>query len=338
LKLKQYLFSQFSSIFFPIFFGLYFITSIIFLVRIASLTSIIKINAFELFQLYIYVVPMIIFYTLPISFFVSLVLALSKLSSEYELIVITSFGLSPLKVLRFFFPITLALCATLIIISLGLMPKVKYLNKRFLEHKKSEASFNIKASEFAQKFDNWLIYVSEKKDKMYKNIKLFQTENQTDQFITGESAILKNDKGELKFRLTNGKFFNIKDQEFNQINYKTLDINSSIIDNKTQKFTTAYDYWIEKIKRNEKKDTLAFCILTSFFPLMSFLLVLGFGYYNPRYEKNQAVILSVSSVLVYYILIQVAANKVELHALYLIPILWLLTTYYFYKKNIKSKY
>lgn len=55
-------------------------------------------NVVELFTLYLYSVPNILFYTLPISFFIALVIALGKLSSEYELIVITSFGLNPTKI------------------------------------------------------------------------------------------------------------------------------------------------------------------------------------------------------------------------------------------------
>jgi len=102
--LKKYLLINFSQTFFPIFLTLYSITSIIFLVKIASLTSIIQINFFELLELYLYSVPTILFYTLPISIFVSLSLTLSKLSSEYELIVITSFGLNPIKILKIFLP------------------------------------------------------------------------------------------------------------------------------------------------------------------------------------------------------------------------------------------
>ena len=116
MKLKQYLYSQLAITFFPIFLGLFFITSVVFLVKIASLTSIITINFAELFTLYAYVIPQIIFYTMPISFFISLVITLSKLSSEYELTVITSFGLNPVNVLKIFFPITMLLSAILLIV------------------------------------------------------------------------------------------------------------------------------------------------------------------------------------------------------------------------------
>ena len=82
MKLKQYLHSQLAITFFPIFLGLFFITSVVFLVKIASLTSIITLDFFELFILFSYVIPQILFYTMPISFFLSLVITLAKLASE----------------------------------------------------------------------------------------------------------------------------------------------------------------------------------------------------------------------------------------------------------------
>ena len=78
----------------------FFITSVVFVVKIASLTSIITIDFFELFTLFAYVVPQILFYTMPVSFFLSLVITLAKLASEYELTVITSFGLNPINILK----------------------------------------------------------------------------------------------------------------------------------------------------------------------------------------------------------------------------------------------
>ena len=127
MRLNNYLHSQLSITFFPIFLGLFFITSVVFLVRIASLTSVITMNFYELLTLFSYSLPQILFYTLPITFFISLAISVSKLSSEYELTVITSFGLNPVRVLKIFFPITILLSAMLLVISLGLIPKTKYL-------------------------------------------------------------------------------------------------------------------------------------------------------------------------------------------------------------------
>ena len=338
MKLNQYLYSQLAVTFFPIFLGLFFITSIVFLVKIASLTSVITMDFFELFKLYAYVIPQIIFYTMPISFFISLVITLAKLASEYELTVITSFGLNPVKILKVFLPITFLLSILLLIISVGLIPKTKFLTKQFLDVKTKEANFNIKASEFGQKFGDWLIYISGKNDKVYEDVKLFKTDKKNDQFIVSDTAILNNDNGSLSFKLLNGKAFIIDEKEFNQIDYESMYINDSIADSKIGIFTNTYEYWKNNIKKNIDIDDLTFFILTSLFPLISLFLVITFGYFNPRYEKNRAVLFSLVAVVLYYVLIKAIGDKILLHALYVIPTIWLIGTYILYSKTIKKEY
>jgi lipopolysaccharide export system permease protein len=338
LKLNHYLYSQFAITFFPIFLGLFFITSIVFLVKIASLTSVITINFFELFRLFAYVVPQIIFYTMPISFFLSMVITLAKLAGEYELTVITSFGLNPVNVLKIFLPLTLLLSALLLVVSVGLIPKTKFLTKQFLETKKKEANFNIKASEFGQKFGDWLIYINDKNDKTYYDVKLFKTEEKKDQFIISKTAVLDNDKGNLSFKLIDGKAFIMDEKELNQIDYKSMYINDSIADAKIGVFTDSYSYWRDNIKKNIDIDDLTFFILTSLFPLISLFLVITFGYFNPRYEKNRAVFFSLVAVVSYYVLIKIIGDKILLHALYVIPIVWIIGTYTLYSQTIKKEY
>ncbi len=338
MKLKQYLFSQLAITFFPIFLGLFFITSVVFLVKIASLTSVITLDFLELFTLFSYVIPQIIFYTMPISFFLSLVITLAKLAGEYELTVITSFGLNPVNILKIFAPITLLLTAMLLVISVGLIPKTKFLTKQFLDKKKKEANFNIKASEFGQKFGDWLIYINAKDDKVYDDVKLFKTDDKNDQFIVSKTAILDNDKGSLSFKLNDGKAFIVDSKEFNQIDFKSMYINDSIADSKLGIFTDTYAYWKDNLIRHENVDDLTFFILTSFFPLLSLFLVITFGYFNPRYEKNRAVFYSLISVVLYYVLIKTVGDKVLLHAIYIIPVVWVSGTYILYSQTIKKEY
>jgi len=338
LKLNHYLYSQLAITFFPIFLGLFFITSIVFLVKIAALTSIITIDIFELIRLYSYVIPQILFYTMPISFFISLVITLAKLSSEYELTVITSFGLNPVNILKIFLPLTLLLSVLLLVVSVGLIPKTKFLTKQFLDVKKKEANFNIKASEFGQKFGDWLIYISSKDNKIYNDVKLFKTEEKKDQFIISKTAILDNDNGALSFKLIDGKAFIIDEQELNQIDYKSMYINDSIADSKIGIFTDSYTYWKQNIEKNVDIDDLTFFILTSLFPLFSLFLVITFGYFNPRYEKNRAVFFSLIAIVLYYVLIKIIGDRILLHALYIIPIIWIISTYTLYSKTIKKEY
>lgn len=338
MKLNHYLHSQLAITFFPIFLGLYFITSIVFLVRIASLTSVITMDFIELFTLYSYVIPQIIFYTMPISFFLSMVITLAKLSSEYELTVITSFGLNPIKILKIFLPITFLVSLLLLVVSLGLIPKTKFLSNQFLDLKKKEANFNIKASEFGQKFGDWLIYISDKNDKVYKDVKLFKTENTKDQFIVSKTVVLDNDKGNLSFRLIDGKAFIFDDEEFNQIDYESMYINDSIADGKMEKFENSYLFWKNKIETRTDLDDLTFFVLTSLFPLISLFLIITFGYFNPRYEKNRAVFYSLIAVVSYYVLIKIIGDKILLHAIYIIPIIWIGGTYLLYSRTIQKEY
>lgn len=339
MKLKQYLLSQFSNTFFPIFLVLYFITSIIFLVRIASMTSVITIDLFELITLYVYNLPSIIFYTMPISFFVSLVITLSKLSSEYELIVITSFGLNPINILKIFLPITFIMSLSLLIISIGLIPKTKYLSSEMINQKTKEANFNIKASEFGQKFGDWLIYISKKDDKLYEEVKLFKTQKKDeDQFIIAQNARLNNDSGNLSFVLKDGKTFFFQKDKINQIDYKVMHINDTISDTELVPFTDVFDYWMIRSENKNDVAKLSFYILTSIFPFISIFLVAAFGYFNPRYEKNRSVAYAIVSVVTYYLISDPLTKAIGFTSIIIVGVFWTFLSYYIYKSNVQKVY
>ncbi|QKF72381.1 lipooligosaccharide transport system, ABC transporter permease component LptF [Aliarcobacter faecis] len=338
MRLNNYLHSQLAITFFPIFLGLFFITSVVFLVKIVSLTSVIKMNFIELFQLYSYTIPQILLFTLPISYFLSLAISISKLSSEYEMAVITAFGISPIKVIKLYFPVTLLISLSLLVVTLGLIPKTKYLMNEFIDYKKNEANFNIKESEFGQKFGDWLIFIDKKEDKIYKNVKLFKNENAKEQLIISDKAILDNDKGYLTFKLTDGTIFDMNNNELNQINYETMYINEIVENNSLFTFTTSLNYWIISLKHNLDNESFVFFILTSIFPLISLFFVVTFGYFNPRYEKNRTVAYSIVAIIFYYVLIKYLGDRLLLHSLYIIPILWIVLGYLLYSKTTKKEY
>ena len=295
-------------------------------------------NFIELFSLYLYTVPQILLFTLPISYFLSLVISISKLSSEYEMTVITSFGVGPLYIVKKLLPITLLISIALLVITLGLIPKAKYLMNSFIDYKKNEANFNIKESEFGQKFGDWLIFIEKKEDNIYKNVKLFKKENNKEELIVSETAILENKKGNLTFKLFNGKIFIIDDSELNEIGFETMYINEIVNNQQILVFSTSLNYWILSLKYNLDNDSFVFFILTSIFPLISLFLVVTFGYFNPRYEKNRAVAYSIGAVILYYVLIKYIGDRLLLHSLYIIPTIWIIASYILYSKTIKKEY
>ncbi|MGB5867454.1 MAG: LptF/LptG family permease [Arcobacteraceae bacterium] len=335
--LKKYLLLNFSQTFFPIFLTLYTITSIIFLVKIASLTSVIQINFLELIELYSYSVPTILFYTLPISIFVALVLTLSKLSSEYELIVLTSFGLNPIKILKLFFPTLLLSAFLLLLLSLALIPKADYMKSTFLDTKKTEAQFNIKASEYGQAFGNWLIYVNEEDKGKYKDIVLFEQNLLTDTFIISDYATMNNQGSSLSLNLDTGKAFKITDT-INQIDFKKMIINNEI--KQSSNINTLEDliaYWEDIFNDRAKSSDFIFYVLASIFSIISMFFAIYIGYYNPRYEKNHSTLLAMSLTTLFFV-ITLKLSYSGFMPLFYIPLVWILLSIVIYIKKVKPYY
>ncbi len=336
--LKKYIKSTYSQTFFPIFITLYTITSIIFLVKIASLTSVIQINFLELLELYSYSVPTILFYTLPVSIFISSGLGIAKLSSEYELIVITSFGLNPMKIARMIFPSLLLSTVLLLLISLALIPKADYMKKTFLKNKKTEAQFNIKASEYGQEFGKWLLYVNEEKNGLYKDIVMFQKNKEEDTFIIAKHASMNNAKTSLNLSLQNGRVIKIK-EDINQIDFKKMVLNNEI--KQTPNINTINDlllYWKDVKKDRGRETAFTFNILVSIFPLISIMFIIYIGYFNPRYDKNNSTTVGLMLSTIFIMLSQKLAQDIGIVILGYVPLIWIILSYLSYRYKIKPHY
>ncbi|MEA3552862.1 MAG: LptF/LptG family permease [Campylobacterota bacterium] len=336
--LKKYLLVTYSQTFFPIFLTLFIITSIMYLVRVSALTSVMEINFAELLTLYSFYIPSILFYTLPISIFISIAISLSKLSTEYELIVITSFGLKPTKILKLLFPTLLFSTIFLLINSLVLIPKANHLYDNFKAKKEQEAKFNIKASEYGQAFGDWLIYVNEKKDGLYKDVVLFQQNQTADTVVISNSATLKNEESALGLHLKDGNAVKI-DDVVTQIDFKKMTINNKIKPSENiNNLSDLLLYWSDIDKSDFKRYKFNFSILMSFFPILSLLFFISLGFYNPRYEKNKTSIYAILLAIIFVIASQKLSKKYGFEVLYIIPTFWIIFSYLTYRVKIKSHY
>lgn len=336
--LKKYLISTYSDAFFPIFLTLYTITSIIFLVKIASLTSVIQINFLELLELYSYSIPKILFYTFPISVFLAITIGLAKLSSEYELIVITSFGFKPSKVIGMIVPTLIISTLLMLIISLALIPKADYMKKKFLQDKQTEAQFNIKASEYGQEFGKWLIYVNEEENGLYKDVVLFQQNKKEDVFIVSKRATMNNEKIALNLSLEDGKVVKIEDS-VNQVNFKKMVLNNKIKQSvNINTFNDLIEYWRE-IKKDKGLETdFVFYILVSFLPFISIMFIISIGYFNPRYDKNNSTVWGLVLATIFIVISQKLAKDMGINALVVLPLVWIVSSYFFYVYKVKKHY
>lgn len=340
-RLKKYLFKTYSSTFFPIFSVLFIITSVVFIIKIARLTSVIQIDVVELLIMYSFTLPKILFYILPICIFISLVLTISKLSSEYELMVINSFGLNPLKIVKLFIPHIIVVTILLLIISMVLVPKSNLLNLQFIEDKKAQAQFNISPSEFGQKFGDWFIYVNDKnvEQNSYEDIVLFKTtENKTNFIIAQNAKPSSNQQANISLILNQGNALNIE-KNIQQVNFNTMIINNSIKEVKVlDTFDDLIFYWKKIYTNSSYKEDFIFNILYSIFILISAFMIITIGFFNPRYEKNRSTIFGIVLSILYISITHKLSKTYGLYILIIFPSLWLIGSYYFYKTKIKAYY
>jgi len=339
-RVNHYLLKHFSALFASLFFTLFFITSVVFFIKIASITAVIKISFYELGLLYVYLLPNILIYTLPITFFIALCISLFNLSKENETIVLFTLGYIPNKIARLFIIVSFLLSLLLIINILVLIPTAKQLNANFIDYKRAEAKFNIKATEFGQKFSDWLVYI-DKSDKKgsYNGIVMYQEETpkNTEKIITAKSANINNNNGVLKLKLDNGKAFEITPEKIEQINFEKMYLKSEPKD-RVSRVQDIISYWKFALKNKKRAYDLSFFLLIALFPLATVLFGVSIGIVTYRYERG-GIYPSMIAVIFGYlapgiILVQYA----HLWAVLFVFFTTIIGSYMFYRKKILLRY
>ena len=309
LKLNKYLIDNFFSSFFTLFSILFVIASMVFLLTISNMTAILKIDIWEFLYLYVLSLPEIIFYTLPLSFFITASFSLSKLFETSELISVLALGVSPKKILKPFFLISLFFTFLLLIITFLSIPISNILYKNFINIKKTESQFNFKPSEIGQKFGNWNIFIKTKDKNLYKNIILYN--NKKNILIIANSARTYKKSNYFVLSLYNGNIYNTKNKTTTIVTFSKLNLNNKI-DINDLNILTLKSY----LKKNKTKINRYFLI--SLFPFISFFFIASISFFHNRYEKNHSIIYAISISVLYYI--SVFATYKYLYSLIIIPL------------------
>lgn len=323
-RVNQYLFSSFLSTFASLFATLFLIVSIVFFIQIARITSYIDISFFELLKLYLFMLPQILLFTIPIGFFVALAMSFFRLSRENESIVIFTLGYNPKDIAKFFLKISTILSITLLFIALVAMPTAMNLNNNFVAYKKTKLSLNIKPSEFGQKFGEWMVFIDKQNIdenlSKYENIVLYNHNKDNERFITASSGDITNENARLNLILKDGYIYDIKDNKWNVSKYDLLTIRSNIQDSSNDNFSIAA-YWKQTSSDPKVAKNLTIYCLIALFPLASTLFALSFGIVTYRYEKGM-VYIGIFAVLSAYFTAILLLSK---HPFYGIPLVFVVT-------------
>lgn len=336
--LQNYIKKSLSILFLSIFLPLFSIASIVFLIKMATYTAIIQLSLFEMSKLFFFMLPELLFYTLPISFFVAAALTLFKFSNDNEIIVLFALGIHPKFILKTLFTPALFLSILLLFNFFILFPHAKTLSSNFISYKKSEAKFNLSASEFGHKFGEWLLYIGEEKsDGTYSQVILFNKKQEEEVLIGAQKAEIINDSGILRLKLTSGEGYSYSEEKFTQIDFKTMYINDTMKTN-LDKYQAPMDYWFPKEQSAKIEKKLITNILFSLFPLLSLFLIASIGIVHVRHQKGKIYLFLFLGITIYYAL--AISLQLVLFA-YTIPVLvfgWLLATYIIYKRTIVAKF
>lgn len=338
-KLQHYIFSHLNVLFFSIFIPLFTIASVIFLIKIATLTSIINLTLSEMGKLYLFALPELLFYTLPIAFFVASALTLFRLSNDNEMVVVFSMGISPRFLARILalpaFILSLLLLANFLVI----IPHIKNINKSFTQAKKSEAKFNLTASEFGHHFGDWMLFInkSDNANRTYGGIVLFNKEKKEEILIVANEAELLNNHGLLQLKLHNGEGYTYDDKTFKHMEFKTLMINDTIERNENL-YNGILGYWKNYKEEKFKQQMLITNTLLSIFPLLSIFLIIALGVVHSRHQKRWIYLWLFVSIITFYAASIVLQTWLEFWTIPVVALLWLSVTYLFYRQLVGSRF
>ena len=301
VNVKSYISSNFTKAFLTIFLPFFLIISLVYLVKISSLTTQIQITMGELLALYSYSVPDIVFYTLPLSFIAALANVLLKLSQDNELIALYALGLKADKVLRSLLLLGLLFSLLLATISFLAMPLSKQLYKEFTHTKKSEAKLNIVAGKLGQKFGEYYIYVKEKKgDDKFENIVIYnRTKKNEEQFFASQNGQINKKNNITSLQLDDGYGYTYTEKSLQQAKYETLEVFDKA-ETKSFEFEDIMEHWSKAATDEKRMHRALFFIFVSLIPLLSVYNIAAFTMINPRYQANRSFIVILVTALGLY--------------------------------------
>lgn len=337
--LQNYIRESFSMLFISIFIPLFSIASVVFLIKVATYTAIIQLSLWEMAKLFFFIVPELLFYTMPISFFVAATLTLFKLSNDNEIVVIFSLGIHPKFIIKTLFKPALLLSIILLFNFFVMLPHAKTLSYNFISSKKSEAKFNLSASEYGHKFGNWLLYIGqENSDETYSDVILFNKNQEKEEvFVGAKKAEIVNDSGILRLKLTSGEGYSYSKEKFTQIDFETMFINDTMQTNQ-EKYETPMEYWMPKVINERRTKMFILDILLSLFPVLSLFLIASIGIVHTRHQKTKVYLYLFLGIIVYDVLALVLQPILSYYTIPVFIVLWLVATYMLYKKQIVAKF
>jgi lipopolysaccharide export system permease protein len=337
-RLRKYIITNFTVLFFSIFIPLFAIASVIFLIKLATYTSVIQVTVWEMFKLYLFILPELLFYTLPVTFFVSAALTLHKLSTDNEVVVIFAMGIKPSFIIKTLLKPAILLTLLLSFNFFVMFPHATVLSTNFLRYKKSEANFNLSASEFGHNFGDWLLYIGKaNQDNSYSDVFLFHKDVKEEILIGAKRAKVLNKKGILTLKLTDGQGYGYTDKTLSQMNFDEMAINNVLVTD-LRTYLTPIKFWLDPERRSNKIKMFITDVLLSIFPVISLFFIVAISVIHERHQKAHIYLYIFLAILLYYGATIALQDLLQFYTIPTVAITWLIITYMMYKKQVLARF
>ncbi len=299
-RTRRYILSTFAKTYLLVFTPFFLVVSLVYIIQLSVLSSKVNMGASDLLQLFAYMLPEIFFYTVPVSFIAALANTFGYLSSENELVALSSLGYTPKRILSFILPTLILFTLLLLTISVLLYPQMRQKFNEFKRHKIAEATLKIIPNKLSQSFGNYHVFVQHKDNNdTYKDVILYyQGKNGSYQLFIAKRGKIENNGKRFSLILYDGIGETSNPKKIESLQYKQLNLYQyphntySVID-------TSIEYW-EKAKEDRgRRGELLYLLFISLSLLLSFGIVASMTFYNPRHQRSLTI--GVSFILIFII-------------------------------------
>ncbi|MGY0398366.1 MAG: LPS export ABC transporter permease LptF [Ostreibacterium sp.] len=184
LRLKSHIVTEITEIFFAVVIALILIMVSFQFAKLLSQAASGKIVGSAVYKLVALQTVYLFVLLTPFAFFIAILIGLSKLASENELIAMKSVGFSDSQLYQSLFFIALPLASVILLLTMIVLPKVLSLNHRLTEQAKKESELSvIQPGNFRTIGRNVTIFVADVADTQFSNFFVWQR-NRDSQSIT----------------------------------------------------------------------------------------------------------------------------------------------------------
>ena len=338
VKLNAYLSRHFAMAFLTLFVPFFIIITLVYLINIAGLTEQFELSFSDIVTLYLYTVPEIFFYTLPLSFVSALANSFAGLSTDNELISLFAMSVSPKRLLRPFFRLSLLFSLLLLSISFAAMPLSKNRYQNFKEEKKASSKLHITPGKIGQKFADYYIYVKSKENKKLKDVVIY-TRNQkgVEEFFSAHHATLQQTEHYTSLALYDGFGYTYEKAKLRQAIYRRLEVFETPKIHYNS-FNDILGYWLQARNDEGIRGQALFSLLISLIPMLSFFFIAAMTIHNPRYEEPHTYTAVALTTLFFYTMASTTRHYGSFTIFAVVSSSALLLGYLLYRRKVTRRF